>query len=61
MGRYDGEYYEKQLPCKPGTHDWAMNGTCWKCNHDRADLIANAKALLKAELPSRGPGDDVKK
>ena len=51
MGRYCGEDYDDLPPCRPGEHNWAMNGTCWKCRATRDQVIADAKQTLAVEQP----------
>lgn len=51
MGRYDGEEYAERPPCRPSDHNFAMNGTCWRCGHWRDELIARAKGTLAVLAP----------
>ena len=47
MGRNAGEDYEEQIPCIPGKHDFAVNGTCWGCRRTRMELVNGAiKTIL---------------
>lgn len=52
MGRYDGEDYERKIPCKPEDHRWAINGHCWGCDRSRQSLIDEAKRII--ELVEQG-------
>lgn len=50
MGRYDGEEYVRQLPCR-STHEFGMNGTCFKCRWTRDELISWAIDTLSIIAP----------
>jgi hypothetical protein len=50
VGRYCGEDYDDNAPCRPGEHNWATNGTCWKpgCGALRSSALPQEQVGLVA-------------
>ena len=47
MGRYDGEDYPDEIPCRPREHSFMMNGICSRCRRSKSSLLSDAKEIIK--------------